>query len=79
MWHSILAADKAEPSFVISGHHQASFPKSCRIRVTGKNAGNYLVTGTYISGEQTVILVNPIMPEYGSGGKLRKKKRPVDL
>lgn len=79
MWHTIISVELPGPYFTIAGEHASSFPKGARIRVTGKNAGNYFVTATQESGGNTNIFVDPTILHGDHVGKLRKKKRHPDL
>lgn len=78
MWHTIISVELAEDYFVVVGECANSFPRGIRIRVTGKNAGNYFVTDTEESGGNTRIFVTPSIPYQHEHGKLRKKKRHPD-
>jgi len=79
MWHTIIGIELAESYLVIAGERASSFPKGIRIRVTGRNAGNYFVTATQESGGNTKIFLDPALFDNEYEGKLRKKKRHPDL
>lgn len=78
MWHTIILLELAESYFVIAGEYASSFPKGTRIRVTGKNNGNYFVTDTAEVGGNTRIFVDPLILHNEFAGELRKKKRHTD-